>query len=116
MLLKKIEALTKAMEVESKKMKREAAARDKEMMLAKSEDNKQKNRNTNVSRRSVDVSTLLNASNLVRFIAFVLVINISKRYEVMPINLFLHYISFLKENGQNKVCEICNLGFSFYRD
>eukprot|EP00268_Persea_americana_P051718 TRINITY_DN5732_c0_g1_i3.p1 TRINITY_DN5732_c0_g1~~TRINITY_DN5732_c0_g1_i3.p1 ORF type:complete len:594 (+),score=175.16 TRINITY_DN5732_c0_g1_i3:348-2129(+) len=52
MLLKKVEALTKAMEVESKKMKREAAAREKEMILAKSEDSKQKNKNTNVPRRA----------------------------------------------------------------
>ncbi|RWR72839.1 Microtubule-associated protein 70 [Cinnamomum micranthum f. kanehirae] len=53
MLLKKVEALTKAMEVESKKMKREAAAREKEMILAKSEeDSKKKNKSTNVPRRA----------------------------------------------------------------
>ncbi|XXG79663.1 hypothetical protein AAC387_Pa09g0687 [Persea americana] len=39
------------MEVESKKMKREAAASEKEMILAKSEDSKQKNKSTNVPRR-----------------------------------------------------------------
>ncbi|KAJ8617863.1 hypothetical protein MRB53_014049 [Persea americana] len=38
------------MEVESKKMKREAAAREKEMILAKSKDSKQKNKSTNVPR------------------------------------------------------------------
>ena len=64
MLLKKVEALTKAMEVESKKMKREAAAREKEMILAKSKDSKQKNKSTNFPRRSVNVSAFLNASLL----------------------------------------------------
>lgn len=83
MLLKKVEALTKAMEVESKKMKREAAAREKEMILAKSEeDSKQKNKSTNVPRRSVNVSALLNASLLFQsFTASVLFINISERFE-----------------------------------
>lgn len=52
MLMKKVDALSKAMEVESKKMKREAAARDKEAAAAKMDDNK-KNRNINSSKRWV---------------------------------------------------------------
>lgn len=52
MLMKKVDALTKAMEVECKKMKREAVARDKEAAAAKMEDNK-KNRNINSSKRWV---------------------------------------------------------------
>ncbi|KAK7331139.1 hypothetical protein VNO77_25355 [Canavalia gladiata] len=50
MLMKKIDALTKAMEVEWKKMKREAAAREKEATSTKSED-KRKNRSSNSSKR-----------------------------------------------------------------
>lgn len=40
MLMKKVDALTKAMEVESKRMKREAAAREKEAATVKVVDNK----------------------------------------------------------------------------
>lgn len=50
MLMKKVDALTKAMEVESKKMKREAVARDKEAAAAKVNDNK-KNRTISSSKR-----------------------------------------------------------------
>lgn len=50
MLMKKVDALTKAMEVESKKMKREAVARDKEAAAAKVDDNK-KNRTISSSKR-----------------------------------------------------------------
>jgi hypothetical protein len=50
MLMKKVDALTKAMEVEWKKMKREAAAREKEASSIKADDNR-KNRNTNSSKR-----------------------------------------------------------------
>lgn len=50
MLMKKVDALTKAMEVESKRMKREAIARDKEAAAAKVDDNK-KNRTINSSKR-----------------------------------------------------------------
>lgn len=49
-LMKKVDALTKAMEVESKKMKREAVARDKEAAAAKVNDNK-KNRTISSSKR-----------------------------------------------------------------
>lgn len=50
-LLKKVDALTKAMEVETKKLKREAATREKEMM-AKLEENNHKSRNTIISKRA----------------------------------------------------------------
>ncbi|XP_020572929.1 microtubule-associated protein 70-5-like [Phalaenopsis equestris] len=50
LLKRKIDALTKAMEVEAKSMRRAIATREKEV-LQKSEDNKQKNRNTNMVRR-----------------------------------------------------------------
>lgn len=50
MLTKKVDALTKAMEVEWKKMKREAAAREREAALTKSENNR-KNKSTNSSKR-----------------------------------------------------------------
>ncbi|XP_077217011.1 microtubule-associated proteins 70-5 [Tasmannia lanceolata] len=44
MLLRKIDALTKAMEIESRKMKREAATKEKDVMLAEVEENKQRSR------------------------------------------------------------------------
>ncbi|XP_027931388.1 microtubule-associated protein 70-5 [Vigna unguiculata] len=50
MLTKKVDALTKAMEIEWKKTKREAAARDKEAASIKSDDNR-KIRRSNSSRR-----------------------------------------------------------------
>ncbi|GAU14718.1 hypothetical protein TSUD_203670, partial [Trifolium subterraneum] len=50
MLIKKVDALIKAMDVEWKKMKREAAAREKEVSAIKPDDNR-KNRNTNSSKR-----------------------------------------------------------------
>ena len=50
MLIKKVDVLTKAMEVEWKKMKREAAAREKEASSTKSDDNR-KNRSANSSKR-----------------------------------------------------------------
>ncbi|XP_057753088.1 microtubule-associated protein 70-5-like isoform X1 [Arachis stenosperma] len=50
MLAKKVDALTKAMEVEWKKMKREAAAKEKETSSTKSDDNK-KTRSTSTSKR-----------------------------------------------------------------
>ncbi|XP_068641201.1 microtubule-associated protein 70-5-like [Aristolochia californica] len=56
MLQRKVDGLTKAIEIEAKKMKREAAVREKDALLAKSEDNKQKNRNTNVSKRPLEGS------------------------------------------------------------
>lgn len=49
-LIKKVDALTKAIEVESKKMKREAAAREKEAASMKVDDNR-KNRHANSSTR-----------------------------------------------------------------
>ncbi|KAH1231595.1 Microtubule-associated protein 70-5 [Glycine max] len=49
-LTKKVDALTKAMEIEWKKMKREAAAREKEAASTKSDDNR-KLRRSNSSRR-----------------------------------------------------------------
>ncbi|KAK2412934.1 microtubule-associated protein 70-2 [Trifolium repens] len=52
MLMKKVDALTKAMEVEWKKMKREAAAREKEVSSIMADDNR-KNRNTNSSKRAM---------------------------------------------------------------
>ncbi|KAM1385022.1 hypothetical protein FF1_037134 [Malus domestica] len=53
MLMKKVDALTKAMEVEFKKMKREAVARDKETAAAKYMDDNKKSRNINSSKRCV---------------------------------------------------------------
>lgn len=50
MLIKKVDTLIKALEVESKKMKREAAAREKNSTSEKLDDNK-KIRNTNSSKR-----------------------------------------------------------------
>lgn len=55
MLTKKVDALTKAMEVEWKKMKREAAAREKEFASIKSDD-KRKIRSSNSSKRFCDFS------------------------------------------------------------
>ncbi|MCL7028683.1 hypothetical protein MKW94_019825 [Papaver nudicaule] len=49
-LMRKIDSLTKAMEVESKKMKREA--REKELLLVNMEDNKQNSKHTNFSKRT----------------------------------------------------------------
>ncbi|KHN40802.1 Microtubule-associated protein 70-5 [Glycine soja] len=51
-LTKKVDALTKAMEIEWKKMKREAAAREKEAASTKSDDNR-KLRRSNSSRRMI---------------------------------------------------------------
>ncbi|CAI8611655.1 unnamed protein product [Vicia faba] len=53
MLRKKVDALTKAMEVEWKKMKREAAAREKEISSIKSPDDNRKNRNRNSSKMAM---------------------------------------------------------------
>ncbi|KAL9668038.1 hypothetical protein QQ045_002410 [Rhodiola kirilowii] len=50
MLMRKVDALTKSIEVESRKMKRGIMARGKEAVLPKSDDNK-RNRNLNVSKR-----------------------------------------------------------------
>ncbi|CAM8983674.1 unnamed protein product [Rhodiola kirilowii] len=50
MLMRKVDALTKSIEVESRKMKREIMARGKEAVLPKADDNK-RNRNLNVSKR-----------------------------------------------------------------
>ncbi|XP_077230198.1 microtubule-associated protein 70-5-like isoform X3 [Tasmannia lanceolata] len=52
MLVRKVDALTKAMEIEARRMKREVAAKEKEVILAKVEDNKQKSRTMNVSKRA----------------------------------------------------------------
>lgn len=46
--MRRIEALTKSMEIESRKTKREAAAREKEAVLPKLDGNK-KNRNVNLT-------------------------------------------------------------------
>ncbi|KAG5005724.1 hypothetical protein JHK85_024266 [Glycine max] len=54
-LTKKVDALTKAMEIEWKKMKREAAAREKEAASTKSDDNR-KLRRSNSSRRFYNFS------------------------------------------------------------
>lgn len=51
MLMKKVDTLIKSFEVESKKMKREAAIREKDSASAKVDD--KKNRNTNSSKRLV---------------------------------------------------------------
>lgn len=48
--MKKVEALTKAMEAEWKKMKREAAAREKEAASMKVDDNK-RSRSRSTSKR-----------------------------------------------------------------
>ncbi|CAL5199610.1 unnamed protein product [Lathyrus oleraceus] len=53
MLVKKVDALTKAMEVERKKMTREVAAREKEISCIKSPDDNMKHRNTNSSKRAM---------------------------------------------------------------
>lgn len=52
MLMRKVDALTKAIEAESKKIKREAAAREKEAISAKLDDTR-KIRSTSSSRRLV---------------------------------------------------------------
>lgn len=46
MLVKKVDALTKAMEVESKKMKREAAVKEKEAAAAAAAGKLEENKNT----------------------------------------------------------------------
>lgn len=46
MLMKKVDALTKAMEVESKKMKREAAVKEKEAAAAATAGKLEEKRNT----------------------------------------------------------------------
>ncbi|XP_038689557.1 microtubule-associated protein 70-5-like isoform X2 [Tripterygium wilfordii] len=51
MLMKKVDALTKAMEVEAKKLKREAATREKEASSMKVDDNKKIRNNINSSKR-----------------------------------------------------------------
>ncbi|KAL3627280.1 hypothetical protein CASFOL_028643 [Castilleja foliolosa] len=53
MLMKKIETLTRAIEVESKKMKREAAIRDKDSTFIKTDE---KIRNINSSKRPINTS------------------------------------------------------------
>ncbi|KAK7363853.1 hypothetical protein VNO77_06012 [Canavalia gladiata] len=58
MLIKKVDALTRAMEVEWKKMKREAAAREKEASTPKSDDNRKNNRGTNSLNRFCKFSFL----------------------------------------------------------
>jgi hypothetical protein len=76
MLVKKVYALTKAIEVESKKMKREAAAREKEAASVKGDDNR-KNRFANSSIRFVtSFSESLDpfSSNFVSNFSFVLLI------------------------------------------
>ncbi|XP_038689558.1 microtubule-associated protein 70-5-like isoform X3 [Tripterygium wilfordii] len=50
MLMKKVDALTKAMEVEAKKLKREAATREKEASSMKVDDNKKIRNNINSSK------------------------------------------------------------------
>lgn len=50
MLMRKVDTLSKAIEVESKKIKREAAAREKEAISTKADENK-KIRNTDSSKR-----------------------------------------------------------------
>lgn len=52
LLQRKIDVLTKAMEVESKKTRRESAAREKEMML-NVDDHKQKLKTTNSFKRFI---------------------------------------------------------------
>lgn len=52
MVMRKVDALTKAVEAESKKIKREAAAREKEAISAKLDDTR-KIRSTSSSRRLV---------------------------------------------------------------
>ncbi|CAN6923050.1 unnamed protein product [Brassica oleracea] len=56
MLLKKVHALTKAIEVETKKAKREAAAREKENALAILNEESKRCRKANLRRRFVSVS------------------------------------------------------------
>ncbi|TXG69765.1 hypothetical protein EZV62_004700 [Acer yangbiense] len=54
MLMKKVDALTKAIEVESKKAKREAAAREKEAIISVKPEETKKIKNTNPSRSRVN--------------------------------------------------------------
>ncbi|CAN7110175.1 unnamed protein product [Brassica rapa subsp. narinosa] len=56
MLLKKVDALTKAIEMETKKAKREAAAREKENALASLSEESKRCRKANLPRRFVYVS------------------------------------------------------------
>lgn len=60
MLVKKVDALTKAMEVERRKMTREVAAREKEISCIKSPDDNMKNRNTNSSKRFYNIFSITN--------------------------------------------------------
>ncbi|KAK1297683.1 Microtubule-associated protein 70-5 [Acorus calamus] len=50
-LLRKVDAVTKIMESESRKMRREAASKEKDVVSTKLEENKQKSRNTDTSKR-----------------------------------------------------------------
>ena len=54
--MKKVDKLTKSIEVESKKLKREAVTKEKESVSAKMDDNK-KIRSTTPSKRSVYISS-----------------------------------------------------------
>ncbi|OVA20146.1 Microtubule-associated protein 70 [Macleaya cordata] len=51
-LMRRVDALTKAMEIESKKLKREAAAREKELLTVNLEDSKQQSKHSNFSKRT----------------------------------------------------------------
>jgi hypothetical protein len=64
MFMKKVDALTKSMEVERKKMKRDAAAREKEVSAIISSDDNRKNRNKDSSKRLV---WLIHANKFVLF-------------------------------------------------
>jgi hypothetical protein len=64
MFMKKVDALTKSMEVEWKKMKRDAAAREKELSAAINSDDNKKYRNTDSSKRLV---WLIHANKFVLF-------------------------------------------------
>ncbi|KAJ0963537.1 hypothetical protein J5N97_028659 [Dioscorea zingiberensis] len=62
MLLRKVDALTKATEVESKYTKREVASRGKELLVIKSDSIKQKNRSMSNSRRSIKLPDVCTSS------------------------------------------------------
>jgi len=77
MLTKKVDALTKAMEVEWKKMKREIAAREKEVASVKSDD-RRKSRSSNFSKRFFS-----DTFSFERLIAFTSIVNLNNAIKLL---------------------------------
>ncbi|KAK1272559.1 Microtubule-associated protein 70-5 [Acorus gramineus] len=70
-LLRKVDAVTKIMESESRKMRREAASKEKDVVLTKLEENKQKSRNTDTSKRYEQRDSWGSFSLLLDFISLI---------------------------------------------